>query len=970
MTPDILDSEIKLNGYNLYRKDRENRSHGGVAIYVKENIISKEINSFSNGVCEYISVELNVNGRKTEILSIYRPPDTSNREFDDIVEFIEDTSLSRSKESILIGDLNLPNIKWNGSSLQNVPCPDYVGSQAKKLKDITDRLFMTQYISKPTRNSNILDLLYCNNEYLIQKIDITPTIYSDHNIINVETNIIINEKRHESYEEKIKNPLCNVNIHSANFTVINDELEKIEWEKELENKSPNECYEFITQKITDLVIENSKKKKKGKKISPEYRFRRVLWRKRRKYEIRLRNQPNNDSIKQNIMKFEQEIKTSYESEEKRVENDAVNKIKTNSKYFYSYAKRTTKLNNSIVQMEDRDGIVKIDREEICNILQDQYVSAFSKPSNSPTTHTDVPISKNKSDIYTTNSGETPDDDINNLDHIDFNVEDIKKAIKDIPTNSAPGPDGITPKILKDCKDVLSYPLYIMWKKSVDSGEIPYLCKKSFIVPIHKKGDRDKPGNYRPISLTSQLIKLFERILKKHLVNHLESNSLIGNFQHGFRKGRSCLTQLLDHYTEIFNNINSGNNVDVIYLDFARAFDKVDHRILLNKVKKLKIIGEVLNWLKSFILNRTQTVVLEGSQSKEEYVQSGVPQGTVLAPLLFIIMINDLPDVLKHCSLKSFADDTKLIKIIQNIDDHEKMKEDLKSVYQWSDNNNLPFNCNKFTLIRYKTKENDDVYEYFAPDGTKIDQDDKVRDLGVIMSSNLKFKDHIKFISTRCRQLSGWILRTFKTREQLPLLTLWKSLVLSRLDYCSQLWSPIKVGEMQEIEALQRTFTSHIHGLAYFQDYWDRLITLKLYSVERRFERYSIIYAWKIIEQECLYPEPYQTTDINSRTGRKFIYYYPINSNKCRAYNTPFNRLKKAFNSLPKDLRNMSDVSTEKFKSHLDGFLSIIPDQPNVPGYKRNRACATNLIADQYQYILMGGDPVMASSLASNILQCP
>ena len=602
-------------------------------------------------------------------------------------------------------------------------------------------------------------------------------------------------------------------------------------------------------------------------------------------------------------------------------------------------------------MEDKTGLIKTGREDICNVLQDQYVSVFGDPV----------FQTDAIDSYLSTDSELS----SGLDYIDFNVFDINNAINDIPNNSAPGPDGITPKILKECKESLAYPLSLMWRKSLDLGLIPKQCKLSYIVPIYKKGRKDKPENYRPISLMSQIIKLFERIIKKQLVIYLESNNLIGNFQHGFRKHRSCLTQLVSHYTQIFDLINSGHNVDVIYLDFARAFDKVNHLILLKKARKLGISGKLLNWIKCFLLERTQTVVLEGFNSKVEFVKSGVPQGTVLAPLLFIIMINDLPNVLKHCSLSSFADDTKVVKTIKELTDQVLMAEDLINIFKWSEENKLPFNCSKFTLLQYCSKHIQTVpeYHYLTLDRSKITKVDHVKDLGVIMSSNLKFNDHMTHIISRCKQLTRWLLRTFKSRDKLSMMTLWKTLILSRLDYCSQLWSPNKVGDMQELGALQRTFTYYINEVSNL-DYWGRLAHLKLYSIERRFERYNIIYAWKIIERIIVQPESFRETDISSRTGRKFLFSNSSQTHQVSKFSeTPFNRVRKVFNSLPRELRNITAVDVERFKRQLDRFLSYIPDEPNVVGYRKFRSSTTNSIQDQMLYLQSGGDEVTASSFA-------
>ena len=322
----------------------------------------------------------------------------------------------------------------------------------------------------------------------------------------------------------------NVNIHSTDFKSVNSFLKNIDWQTELKEKTPTDCYLFITEKITEIVTMNSKPKRKSRKVSLEYRLRRVLWRKRRKLVIKLSKEPINPNVERKVHDIEKEIRDLYEKEEKRLETEAIHKIESNSKYFYSYAKRTVSSDTSIIKMEDKNGNVKTNREDICNILQDQYVSVFESPCD--------PKSLKNYD----NAGLYDNESESRLSDIDFSAVDIGMAINDIPMNSAPGPDGITPKILKECKETVSYPLYLLWKKSLDTGIIPNPCKLSYIVPIHKKGRKDKPENYRPISLTSQLIKLFERVLKNHLVNHLESNDLIGSFQHGFRNKRSCLTQ--------------------------------------------------------------------------------------------------------------------------------------------------------------------------------------------------------------------------------------------------------------------------------------------------------------------------------------------------------------------------------------------------------------------------------------------
>lgn len=943
LNSDIIDNEVKIDGYNIYRKDRVGRSHGGVAIYIKENVNSKVRTEFSNGVCEYLNVDLDIGGTNIEISALYRPPDTKFEEFNETIKFILDHTSSTMNETILFGDLNFPNIIWKQHPSLNTPCPKFNrNAQQLKLKELSDELCMTQFVTEPTRGSNILDLIYANNENMVYNIDIFPTAFSDHNMINLETSIQL-EHRSDSYEEMLSNPLSNVNIYSTDFKKVNSELEQIKWDDEINNRDVNETYLFVTKTISDIVIKYAKKKRKNKKkISSERKHRRILMRKRKRIRLQLSNYPTKQSLINRHEKIEQEIKLSFENESKREENEAISKIKTNCKYFYSYAKKKSSTREKIINMTNKNGMATKDKQEICEILQNQFVSSFSEPKKVDLTDDEPECAEDTlTDIY-------------------FSVDDVKAAIKDIPTNSAAGNDGITPKILKECSQNLSYPIYLLWKKSLGTGEIPEDCKKSVIVPIFKKGRKDKPENYRPISLTPHIIKIFEKIIKKNLVFHLETNNLIGSFQHGFRSKKSCLTQLLCHYTKIYEYINSGKCVDVIYLDFARAFDKVDHKILLSKVKRLKIHGKMYSWLHNFLLNRKQKVVLAGSESTEKEVISGVPQGTVLGPILFIMMINDMPEVIKNSTLKSFADDSKLIKEIMNSGDFKLLNDDLRNVYSWADDNNLTFNCDKFSLIRYKnSKVNIDYdYDYLAPDGSKIKCVDKERDLGVLMSADLSFDDHIEFICAKSKQLSGWILRTFRSRDEVTMLTLWKSLVIPRLDYCSQLWNPTRVGQKQKIEALQRTFTRHIETVKDI-NYWKRLKYLKLYSIERRFDRYLIIFMWKILEGFITAPEHFETTHVDCRTGRKFTVSYLENAS-VKILDSPFNRGKIAFNKLPKEIRNQTAMRVDKFKNILDKFLEQIPDEPNVPGIftlgygYQYRAARSNSVYDQWDYVIRNG----------------
>ena len=214
----------------------------------------------------------------------------------------------------------------------------------------------------------------------------------------------------------------------------------------------------------------------------------------------------------------------------------------------------------------------------------------------------------------------------------------------------------------------------------------------------------------------------------------------------------------------------------------------------------------------------------------------------MGPLIFLILIGDIDGKLKHSSARSFADDTRVIKGIENVDDSKKLQEDLDEIYYWSDENSMEFNDVKFELLRYGPNSNlKQQTSYKTSSNTIIEEHQFVRDLGVMMSNNCKFQIHMNTSILNARKLSSWILRTFKTRSPTPMLTLWKSLVLPKLEYCSQLWNPWLKGDIQNLEMVQWSFIKKIKDPE--KSYWSRLKKFKLYSLERRRERYTHLYMY-------------------------------------------------------------------------------------------------------------------------------
>ena len=542
---------------------------------------------------------------------------------------------------------------------------------------------------------------------------------------------------------------------------------------------------------------------------------------------------------------------------------------------------------------------------------------------------------------------------NSLHNIVFAEDDIIAAIDELSNNSAAGPDGFPAVMLKKLKHVLAKPLLSIWRQSLDEGICPNQAKQSTITPLHKGKSTAHAANYRPVTLTSHLVKIFEKVLRKHVVSHLEKNNLFNNSQHGFRAGRSCLSQLLSHYDKILTLLDSGANVDVIYLDFAKAFDKLDFSVTLTKLKRLGVSGKVGQWLQSFLTSRNQSVIVNGVKSQPAPVISGVPQGSVIGPLLFLILIADIDKDITSSFLSSFADDTRVGSAIATMDDASKLQEDLHTVYNWAEQNNMEFNASKFELLRYgNNAELKQATNYTSNVGTVIEEKSQTKDLGVIMSTTANFASHIESVADTVRDLSAWILRSFRNRTKTVMLQLWKSMVIPHLDYCSQLWNPHLTNQIKKLEDLQKSFIRRINGF-HEKSYWQSLKELGLYSLQRRRERYQIIYLWSILEGQVPNILSNGTnliktqSDINSRLGRT-IQTRPLRNT--RFSNLRFNSLPfhgaRLFNRLPKDVRNITGLPKMTFKNSLDSLLSHINDEPQLLQYSNSNQVQSNSLLHQ------------------------
>ena len=350
------------------------------------------------------------------------------------------------------------------------------------------------------------------------------------------------------------------------------------------------------------------------------------------------------------------------------------KIKDDPEYFFRFAKKSSICKTDIGPLKKvQTNCLTHDKLEMCKLLLDHFDSVFTAPDPSKVIH-------DPKTFFT----EPPASDASYLTDINVSENVIIDVIKELSPNSAAGPDGIPASLLINCAPEIAPLLKCIFTSSFSKECILPSFKRAAIVPIFKSGDKCLPGNYRPISLTSVICKVYERIIRKQVFSFLCDKNFLNDTQHGFRSG--CSSALLDVYDDVMHMLNGVSIVDMVYLDFAKAFDKVDHGILLHKVKDLGINGKLGQWFYHFLTNRQHFVRLPGGLSDDHPVISGVPQGTVLGPLLFIIMIGDINRDVGSSKLISFADDTRVYRQIADTEDCDSLQQDLNSVYKWASDN--------------------------------------------------------------------------------------------------------------------------------------------------------------------------------------------------------------------------------------------------------------------------------------------
>ena len=942
---DIKEAEFNIPGYSHEISNRTNREGGGVILYINNELTYKKLASISDEMCSMVGVhiyEINL-----IVFVVYRPPpnyktghhgDTLEKSFRSTVVENINKVIAQYKapvpDIILAGDFNFPKATWTHGIGEAFANTKHEKNSLQQLINVASDLNLLQKVTGGTRetsagNNNILDLVFTNNHELISNIFIEKSKLSDHNVIICETSHTT-KINHQQKGIPIESNLASYNYLKTNWVALKARLQGIDWNEIFsKSKSSAEKLQVFLNIVSKVVDEFSVKfkQKRGVGLKKIPRDRRILLRSKKKLRKKLKKESlsknKQDHIEDSISNIDVKLLDSHQRERYNEEEKAINNMKTNPKYFFTHAKKHLKTKSTIGPFKMDEQLITLPKE-ISEKLLNQYSSSFSQP--------DVNKSiGNPREFFTVSE----DPNMVQLTDINFTEDMIATEIGNIKSDSAPGPDHFPVILLQKCAAEFSKPLHLIWRHSLDTGDIAPLLKQGVICPILKaNSQRCLPKSYRPVSLTSHLIKVFERVMRISIIKFLVDNDLLPKNQHGFISGRSTLSQLLHQIEQLIRAWEEGKSTDTIYLDFAKAFDKVDHNILCHKIKRLGITGKVGVWINEFLTGRSQQVTANGALSEPAPVISGVPQGTVLGPILFIIMIDDLDCELTHSVASKYADDTRVTAVISEPDDAANFQIELQNkIYPWGPANNMLLNGEKFEHLHVGKNLNRLKSSYLDPAGNTIEEKEHIKDLGVTIANDLTWSKQIKEVVSKARVMTGWVLRTFATRDRDPMIIMWNTQVRSIMDYCSPLWAPDPkdLGNIDLLENTQRSFTRSINGMEGL-DYAQRLRKLHMYSVQRRHERYKIIYLYKI--KEGLVPNVSNTHGLQFHPNERHgcvcnVPKFPLYNNKAaKARNRSFAlTASQLWNSLPKATRDIAGVSVDTFKRKLDSMLKHYPDEP-------------------------------------------
>jgi len=796
--------ELQLDGFNpplLQEPSRASGRGGGLAIYVNASLAAPSSVNLLTELCtnnetehgEHQVAEITRKNQKNIIVcNMYRSPSKTPTKF---IEYLESQfkllSKHNKKHIVFTSDSNIDLINYE------------ISPHAKNLVDLYTQHGFVSVISRPTHfwhTSNkptLIDHIFCNSLDRITSSGIVTDPISDHLATYVTLLIDLNKpnNRYILNNDNPSNLENQRNMSNENLQNFKDALQPTDWSSITDSTHAQTKYIQFSKFYTDTYDTCFPINKPGKKKDRESKPWLFPWlaeacsRKNKAHATFIKSPTSiNKAIYQKLKKFTtrhiKKAKFNYYAnyfakysndgrKQWQMINSLLNRKKSKQKVNKIISNGETLTNNSDITSSFNSYFCNIATNLKKEITEN---SAYTHPSLDPSTRTVV----NMSFLPCTPS----------------EVSDIIKNFKNKATSDT------AVQALKHANSMVAPILSVLINTSLEQGVFPSDLKLAKVIPLHKGGSRSDLSNYRPISLLPLFSKIYEKIMHNRLYSHLTKNRVICGTQFGFRAGHSCEHALLTAQNTILSSLNKKEVAVLLLIDFSKAFDMVDHGILLSKLEHYGVRSNILSWFKSYLTDRRQYVYVNGTASSTEYLLHGVPQGSILGPLLFIIYINDIPQISNFAHFILYADDANIIITGANLHEIEdKIKLLIASLLHWIHTNGLKLNIKKTKYLIFSNKAKHDINITIS--GTKIERRTSERFLGIMMDENLNWNTHRLALATKISRNAGIL---YKLRGSIPLnilQTLYFSFVQSHLCFCPAVWGLGSVNSLSKIFSAQK-----------------------------------------------------------------------------------------------------------------------------------------------------------------------
>ena len=880
---DHLVSEYLFSGFQPPTVALKNR--GGSCIYVRNEISYTEIKPPSPMEDSCWIVIKTENNKDRLYAVVYRSPNSTTENNNKLLENLK-WAKENFGEIVLVGDFNLPNIDWElESAVNNYDCA---------FVELLEDLGLQQLVNVPTRYRegqipSLLDLLITSDENIVPNISYaSPFGKSDHITVEFDIRNAYCNKKDEKYK---------YNFKKMNNTDFQAEMNTVNWMNVFtDDNDLCESYEFFNNFVHNTFESLAPEKKKG-------RVKHACWANRRIKKLSQKKRKAWDKYKYtkrdyDYQRYKETLVKFNDAKEEAIRNYEINIIankKKDSKRYYKYVSQKDKYSNTKIVLKNGNEIITEDKE-CANMFNEYFSSVYTQGasliSDSHNSSLNVP----------------------NIDELTITRDMVRDKIMQLDPDKSTGPDGIPAYVLKTNIDIFVPILTKFFQLSYSKSKIPGILKSANIVPLHKDGDKSQASNYRPVSLTPIIAKIMERIVKDSIENHIKENDIISAQQHGFCKNKSTTTNLLEFWNNVTDYVEKSLSISIMYTDLRKAFDTVPHDLLIHKIRKYGISGKTCEWIKEFLNNRSQRVAVGNELSLSKQVESGVPQGAVLSGILFSLYVNDLPEALKFAQISMYADDAKIFAPIKSEQNIEQFQEDIDHLFAWCQTWRLRLNPQKCLLVQYNPRSTLRQYQpEYRINGTIVNKKSQTRDLGIIISEDMKFHNQVNSVCSRANKEIHRIRRCFITRTPSFLSNMFKTYVRPHMEYAVEVWSPSYIGDIKQMERVQNRMTKLLrHGNMMTPEERNEVLGLSTHEERRR--RGDMIATFKNIDNPSLFTlRNNDRTRGNAKTIVTREYKHDI---KRHSFN---HRIVANWNSLPNFVVNSTSINS--FKTNYDKYVS-------------------------------------------------